>query len=622
MTVSDQIDGLLSSNTVAAQELCEKTLASPTASKAERIHANVRLAHIRVLLGDVDAGYAIAQETHLDTLHLAEARLLASSYNEIGVQLYCRKEFLKAIQLYDKALLLIDSLGVPTKEKTRILANKGDALTRINSNELAIIHYEQALEFARQENDKQLTAMLLGNLALLARAQQSVSEIEKQYLDESLDLFTSLGDIIGQCNILGHLARWHRSRNEPGVARTMCEQVVALSESQGLDIPAVILFHLACACGITGDVDAASAWLRQFEARVGELPTNELQGDLEVVRGHLAGGQQRSADAIRHFELALDAYLITSLLPQACDVANELIVHCKREGDHKRLCKYLTLLMDFRVRLRNTAVQRQLEVLSATNEVETTRQQAELERLRNIELQDVHSSLMRASFQKDRLLENCAVRLSMPLEMVSDILDESKLAEFGVLRQSMNDIQGILEVALGDVADILLAGQSNMGKASLQSIGGVLEFVQRETNLRLREQSSSLRWEQDIGAIANRSVHAARLHSLVTRCLEMFETLSVGSVLVSFKWTSSTGSSLRMTCNVQGTLRYDAKTIDTVIDQQIGQGSQATMPERRLALSWMALKYSAGRLDALPSASIQSKREVRVDVEIPLVDSL
>lgn len=591
------LDTLLRSDPAALVQRCKQIIDSPLHSTKDRVYARIRMARGLTLLGQAAEGAKNSNIAYEEAQRLNNAEIMMYACSEQGVQSYFAEDFLAALTWHDAALDLARQDAIDDARYARILVNKANALTRLNSNVEAIDCYNIALEIARSHDDKQLMATLLSNLAILILHVQDEPEREREYLEEALSLFRGLGDRVGQINALTSLAVWHRSHGSLIDSAAMFDDVATLCRRDGIPVPASTLFHTLITHCLRNDVESAKQCLDSLATLAAEQTRWEVEAELAIGRGLFAKLENRLADCIEAYETAYTIYMEHEHHRQAEDVLRQLIPCLEEYDDSTKLCRCYRLLHESLTKTRAIESEHSLSVLAAKHEREIMRQQTEINRLQNIKLARAHDELVRSTFVLDRLIENCAVRLSMPLDVITEILTSSASTE--LTTEMLEEIRCVFEQLLSDVGDMLLKDSQDVGHASLQTLDGVIAFVRTEVDLRLAKRGSTCRWTLKAEKNSRCSIDAAKYHSMVMRVVDMMHTVFVGSIQLDVTAQQTSDYALEMIVRGTGSAALPLEEVRRVLSQGLNQ-RVGSMPSsiRSLRMTWLAVQYAIERLGA------------------------
>lgn len=593
-----ELDTLLRSDPAALVQRCQLVIDSPLYSLDDRIYARIRMARGLALIGRSVDGAKISNVAYEEAVGLDNIEIKMLACSEQGVQSYFAEDFLAALKWHEAALDLARQASIDDTRYARLLVNKANALTRLNANVEAIECYSAALDIARRLNDKQLMATLLGNLAVVTLHLQDEPVREREYLEEALAIFRELGDRVGEINSLTTLAVWHRTHGSVSDAAEIFKDIAKLCSGDAIPMSVSTLFHMLITHCLLNDVESANKCLVSMAEIATTQSRWEVQAELAIARGLVAKLENRLTDCIEAYETAYEIYRQHDHLRQAEDVLRQLLPCLEQYGDATKLCHCYRLLQKLRASTRAIESEHSLNVLAVKHARETMRQQAELDRLKNIDLVRAHDELLRTTFDLDRLIENCAVRLSMPLEMITEILSDAASSE--LTTEMLEEIRGVFDQLLSDVGEILTKDTQDVENASLQSLEGVIAFVKAEADMRLMKRGSTGRWSIKAEDNEYCSLAAAKFHSMVMRVIDMMHTAVVGSIHLDVIIQRSSGQDLEMIARGFGTTVLPYEDLLKVFTTSVIQPLKSTTSSvRTIRMAWLAVQYSAQRLGAI-----------------------
>jgi tetratricopeptide (TPR) repeat protein len=616
MSDRKELVDLVRSDPAQAVARCTQVIEHPASSASDRIYARIRLARAYSLLGDVAKGTELADVARVEAQQVGDGSLVALALSECGVQAYLRDEFLQSLQWHEEAIEQAKTVSMSDTDQARLFVNMANALTRLNANVEAIEMYDHALGIARESGDKQLTATLLGNLAILMRTVGAKPDVEHAYLEEALAIFRSLGDTVGETNAMSSLASYYKAEGNLELAKATYQEIVDRCQSESIPVFDSVLFHMTLTCSVLGHVTEAKMWLETFANKRSAHVGWEYDTLLALATGTVALAEGNLADCVAQYEIACNMYFDHDHHAQVESVIVELLPRLEECKDYAKLCKYYRMLQHVRRQSRVNESQHSLAVLATNHERERMRQAAEIDRLQNIELAKAHGDLVRSAFVLDRLVENCAVRLSMPLDMIRDLIEATP--EATSKRPILEEVQGVIDLLLNDVVDILQNGQQDLGQASLQTLQGVMEFVRSEVEDRLSRKSWTSQWVVQLDTAEAISINAARFHSLVMRVLDVFQVAMMGSVSLEVKVSMSSDNIVELSIQGRGKLALSLNNVRTATADRQEAAMPTTTAARSLRMAWLGVEYAVERLKSANVIAHCGQDVIQVAISIPV----
>ncbi len=253
-----------------------------------------------------------AIDSHLRALpllrELGDERGLAYLYNSIGGANAELRHFAEAVEAYEMSLRLHtrtgNAFGAVTAHR-----NLGYVHMRTGELERSLAHLGQALDSARAIGYRRLEA---GTLASLGTVHRLLEEHDRsiECLHSALAVSRDIGDLRCEMDTLGNLGKTHLAQGKPLPAAEVFGEALALSRRLGHHhAEARTLTHLADAHLLQGDHEVAARHLdASAQLREGVADAYE-EAQLQRCLGDLAHATGRAADAMSHWERAIDLFL-------------------------------------------------------------------------------------------------------------------------------------------------------------------------------------------------------------------------------------------------------------------------------------------------------------------------
>jgi diguanylate cyclase (GGDEF)-like protein len=263
--------------------------------------------------------------------------------------------------------------------------------------ELAMDYYTRSLEAARHSGNMVREAVTLSNIGEVC--------LELGELKEALDYFLRAYETVPDdreselvSNVLLNIGTtFHRMENWP-LARDFTEKALAIASASGERlIEAQCLHALGRIDQASGLSDRAQAHYLKAIAIDAELKNEKLRsavlldlGSLRAASGDLDGAMRDYREALAGAE-ALGAKALIHAAYERLSEANE------RLGDYKAALVYYRSFARYEHEVMSEDASRKIKNVTVQYEVEKSRQEAEIYRLKNIELKDKTEALEEAN---------------------------------------------------------------------------------------------------------------------------------------------------------------------------------------------------------------------------------
>ncbi|HEX5708560.1 MAG TPA: tetratricopeptide repeat-containing diguanylate cyclase [Pyrinomonadaceae bacterium] len=337
----------------------------------ERLGDEPGRAHALTVAGNIHerlGRHARALECHQQSFHIRETlgdRAGASvSLNNLGNVYTSFGEYATALSYYLRSLSLCESIG-SAEGVGRATNNVGHVYLRLGEHEKALEHFRRALAVKREIGDRQNEGHVLLNIGQVYEA-ACETEAARGYYFESLERARAVGDRQAEAVCLARLGKLYKTLGEYSDALEFYTQSLRITEETGIRYyEAEARVEMGETLTALGQTPSALEHLARALALASELDSSDL-----VYRAHRA-------------------------LSEAYELGGELLralAHYK-EFHHTRE----------RVFGEDTA--KRVKHVTTRAEVERAEREAEIYRLRNVELAEAYRGLKAADEQKTALLE-------------------------------------------------------------------------------------------------------------------------------------------------------------------------------------------------------------------------
>jgi diguanylate cyclase (GGDEF)-like protein len=362
------------------------------------------------------------------TLAEAEAAGYAAGVAEARLNIgWCENYLMHsaaAIESMQIALEGFNSLG-DDLGSMKALNALGVVYNEMSRFERAMDYYTQSLEAARRHGNAQREAATLSNIGEVC--------LEIGELKEALDYFLRAYETVPDdhdaelvANVLANIgATFHRMENWP-LARDFTEKALSIATSSGLRLVESQCLHAL------GRIDQALEMPDRAETQYlkaiaidTELKNERMRAAVLLDLGTL---RSRSGDldgALRDYREALaaaDAIAAKALIHAAYERLSEVN---ERLGDYQAALVYYRSFARYKHEVMNEDASRKIKNITVQYEVEKSRQEAEIYRLKNIELKEKSEALEEANRLLLAISETGRrITASLDLDTVIDTLYE------------------------------------------------------------------------------------------------------------------------------------------------------------------------------------------------------
>jgi signal transduction histidine kinase len=411
--------------------LAEYAEGSKKAQEALHLFEELRdsngLAHVLNLLGNICdkiGEHAEALDYFAKSLKIREEiddkEGAATSLNNIGNVYFGFGRLADALECYLKAWGIHEEIDNPTGV-SRSLNNIGNVYARLGEFHKAVETLNRSLEIKKQVGDKVNEGKVLLNLGDAYLSRESYEEALEYYL-QSLNSSQAVGDRITETTALGSIGQ--------------------LYEKLG-DYNKAFDFYIQC-------LDAA----REIGTKYSEAEALINLGSIHIRRNEFEEGLMRL-----DYALVLTDELRASELTQR--VHNVLSRAYQAQGDLALALHHYKLFHQTFRRVFGEETEQRVKSLAVQYEIERAQKEAEIHRLRNVELAQANEALREANNFKTEILHIAAHDLKNPLQSIlgfAELISQEVDADSSVtgwtqeIRDSSQRMIGLINTMLKEAA--------------------------------------------------------------------------------------------------------------------------------------------------------------------------
>ena len=316
---------------------------------------------------------------------------IVNALNNIGSVAQQRGEYVEALRKFEEARELAEAIGDRNgvawslNHSGNIRAIRGEIAT-------AIELLQQSRRIREELGDTQAVADSLHNIGVLYLRTKSFEEA-RHYLQLSMEMSESIGNKVDAAISLDSIGTTFLD-DEPLVARGYFERALAAMESTGtIEFAAITMANIGLADEGCGDLESARDWMQRALACAREAGFHT--GVLNALRG-LGGVERMLKNFERSAELLEDAVVLSDASDHkamAEHLHKELSSLYRDQNDIDRAIEHLQRHYEIREQLHSNANRVALHELETTRQLELARKEAEIERIRNVDLAEALRAL-------------------------------------------------------------------------------------------------------------------------------------------------------------------------------------------------------------------------------------
>ena len=319
----------------------------------------------------------------------------ALTLNNIGV-IYARLgDFFKAIKLYNTSIQIYKDIGDKYGEAIS-LNNIGFAYWNLGDYTQALSSYIKAQKISTQINNKLGEAEALSNIGTIYN---NLSEFERalKYEKLGLKIEEEINDKRGQSNSLINIGNTYHSLGDLDQAleylhkSLIIKKEIGDKEGEGNSLSSIAITYIK-----KNDLQKAQEYLnesiriqREIGAKSGEIVSLTSLGSIFISKKEYDKAIDKLNSALKLAEQIKSKDYIYEI--------NKNLSDCyKNKGDYKKALDYFKSFYEIKNEVFNEQSDTRLKNLQVIHQVDTAQKEAEIERLKNIELKHALSELTSA----------------------------------------------------------------------------------------------------------------------------------------------------------------------------------------------------------------------------------
>jgi signal transduction histidine kinase len=377
--------------------------------------------------GEVHGRNALNQ-ARLHGLRLQEGK----AQNNIGICRFILRDLDSALGHYHIAELIFSELG-SVADLMRVCLNVANVKNRSGDISGAIQDYERALSYSQQEGDIDLEAKILSNMSTLYYAVLNDAGIATTMIRRAISIHEELNDLVGMAKGYGNLSDNLRILGEAQEAYDYAIRGLNVAKSIGAaESYMPLYFGIINTALDLGRPAEAERYLEEAEAMDHSLlaPYKAL---LLVLRVIMMEKQQRFQEALSILEQEMPTLGTIEDLYYRQSVYTCLSMCQEALGMHKEALENYKISCTISENVSRERNEARLINIRVRNDLQAARVQAELDRVRNDELQKAVETLTQLQQQNAEYLAFMAHELKSPLHTIRSISqllrDEASLKE-------------------------------------------------------------------------------------------------------------------------------------------------------------------------------------------------
>ena len=326
-------------------------------------------------------------------------------------------------------------------------------------------------------------------------------------------------------------AAYCRVKNYHAALDCLQRSLAIIRTSNNDDAVANALNDIGNVCTALNDMPAALTHYQESLAIAERISNRRRQAEALLGIGAVHVREARADEAVARLE---QAFKLAEQLGTK-DLQYKAHYHLSHAFEHagalEQALAHLRLYQDVREQVLNEQSDKTLKKLQAVHEVETARHEAEIFRLRNIQLAELNAHLKELVSEKNELLSIAAHDLKNPLCSIlmttSIVQDLSRTMARQEVVDRMAQIDSVVQRMVGIISNLLKSDEIESGQLKLQletlDLGRLAEEIAAEYGERAQSKRIAIACAGEAaGALALLDANAARqiLDNLVSNALK------------------------------------------------------------------------------------------------------
>lgn len=386
-----------------------------------RVRAALLLSRACIHMGNTEVGETHARRAFGYASKVHDVLSLGRCMNELGVYCFIKSKYDEALQHYREAEALLRSVHA-MDEVTKVLLNTGNVFNRRADFTTALSFYEQCLQLASEQKDDVMEAKVLTNMTPFFELLIYDSDTAFNYANRTIEVFERLGDVVGLAKAFSNMAAYHRrdSNAEKALEYSLKAMELRKQFTEASDILGDY-YGLCSAYMMMDNLAMARATIDEGLALSATLPESPGTLYVQVALSKVLLEEGNAKESLRVAEKVYEVLTALGLEGDAAEAEVLIADSCAELGYFERSGAIYRHILTQRVKESRSKMEHRLSFIRARYEVQHSRNIAEIERLRNVELAEAVRRLEETNAQKSEYLAFIAHELKNPLSTIRSI---------------------------------------------------------------------------------------------------------------------------------------------------------------------------------------------------------
>lgn len=397
-------------------------IASGDLSVQQRLDSLLLCSRAHILLGQYDLGRPLAEQA-LELADLSSEELYRGrANNELGIYCFVEQRFDRGLQHYAAAEHIFKALN-SQEDLAKVYLNVANTYQISGQVHDSITMYERALQLARETNDVLTQAKVLVNLAGLYRTVVYDPDTAYQYMVKAHEIYTRLNDRVGLAKAKVTIGVHYMSIEENEKALGYLEDALEL-RSKGAE-PGELLMNYDAILSALIRLGRTELARERFAELKSLFPTETTdaynQNWISASEVRLLLSEGKIDDALVKWNGVQQWLNDVGFEHVLVDIEELLAIALEEHGRFKDSTALWRALVTKRVSVARERAQARLSWFKAKLELSHAQSEAEIERIRNVELASAVERLEELHRENEQYVAFLAHELKSPLNTIRAI---------------------------------------------------------------------------------------------------------------------------------------------------------------------------------------------------------
>jgi two-component system LytT family response regulator len=341
-------------------------------------------------------------------------------------------DYAASLNFLFKGLSLMQQFKDAERESLRYY-HIGVTYKHLGNHDQALNHLFQSLSIARSSNLNMPESYALSQIGLLYFESNDYTHA-LEYYDQSLEVRRKSGDKWGEAGCLDNIGFIHFKKGANNLANDFCLQALSISQSTGdKKRQSNSLFRLANVYKEWRKYEQASAYCYESLQIRRQIGDKKGQSEILLFLAELPDDEKLFEKSVELLNTALKLGREVNAIDLLSKIHFGFYKFYKRFNQHEKALLYLEDYINFEKELHVEAINQKMLNMEISQRVEKTKQEAEIYKLRNIELAGLYEEIKTQKEEMEVQKKNLEGALIDLKATQAQLIQSEKIASLGEL---------------------------------------------------------------------------------------------------------------------------------------------------------------------------------------------